>query len=206
MALRVVDHYPAINAINVPKNASVKVEFNTGIVPQSVLSSTFSVNEASTYSTQPGTLGVEYDSSGNCIRAVFQPLINFTANTKYRVYLFNAPNSVVSINNENLTTAYSWEFTAGTGVLVDEFPEGIPSGDLPASGDIIVSGVTLDSGLYTILETQGLLVTETNPHHQEPNVSLDTSGVITITFNTELLTSESDMSGFVSLTTNDVLY
>lgn len=205
MSFRIVDHYPTINAINIAKNSSVVIEFNKGIVPQTVDYSHFSVNDASTYSTVVGDLGVEYDTSGVCTMAVFQPTTNMTANTKYRVYVFGNPNSIVSVNNEQLTSTYSFEFTVGTGVLVSPFPEGIPTGVLPTSGTISVSGLVLDSGLYTSLETSGLLVVDTYPSNQTPNVAI-TSGSVRILFNTDLLTSASDMSGFVSLTISDVLY
>lgn len=204
MALRVIDHYPAINSIDVPKNASVKVVFDTGIVPSSILPSTFSVNDASTYSTQPGILGVEYDSSGVCTTAVFQPLVNFTANKKYRVYLFNSPNSVISTNNQQLTTAYTFEFTVGTGILIDPFPEGIPSGDLPISGEPEYSGIP-DSELYQNLITSGFQVIETSPKNQEPNVSVNLSSII-IQFNTDIATDVSELSGYITLTETNVLY
>lgn len=202
MALRIIDHYPAINSINVPKNASVKIEFNSGIIPTSVQSSTFSVNEATTYSTQPGTLGVEYDSDGNCIRAVFQPLINYTANKKYRVYLFQQPNSIISVNNEQLTNAYTFEFTAGTGLLINEFPEGIPSGDLPTSGDVIE---IYDSGIYAGLAYSGLRVIETTPLNQTPNVAVNLSSIL-IQFNTDIASSSSEISGYLEISSVNVLY
>lgn len=214
MALRVISHYPAINAINVPKNASVKVVFNSGIVPQSVTAQTFSINDASSYTTKVGTVGVEYDSSGVCTTAVFQPYayINgsgvvspFTANKKYRVYLFNSPNSILSVGNEYLTTAYTFEFTVGTGVLSDPFPEGIPSGDLPTSGTIDEDGLILDSGLYVGLNYSGLVILHTYPNHQEPNIPTNT-GSIRVLFNTDVLTSGVDLSGYVSLTIQDVLF
>lgn len=201
MALRVINHYPPINAINVPKNARIKVEFNKGINPASVNYTSFSVNDAGTYSTFPGNLGVEYNSSGVCTTAVFQPLIPMTANTKYRVYLFAAPNSIISVDNEQLSTAYNFEFVVGTGLLAEEFPEGIPSGDLPTSG---VEESVVDSGIYD-LTISGLQVIKTWPKHQTPNVPIDT-GSVTILFNTNLAMTAEELSGYVAMTVTDVLY
>lgn len=214
MALRVINHYPAINAVDIPKNASVKVVFNSGIVPQSVLPSTFSVNDATTYTTKVGTLGVEYNSSGICDTVVFQPYVfvngsgvisPFTANRKYRVYLFNSPNSVVSTSNEQLVTAYMFEFTVGTGLLIDPFPEGIPSGELPTSGTVEVDGIEVDSGIYSDLIASGFRVIGTTPQNQTPNVAVNLSSIY-IQFNTDIATPVADMSGYVTLTSEDVLY
>jgi hypothetical protein len=205
MALRIISHYPAINAIDVPKNASIKVVFNSGINPATVTASTFSVNDAASYSTHPGTLGVEYDSSGVCTTAVFQPIVNFTANKKYRVYLFNTPNSILSVGNEFLTIAYTFEFVAGTGILIDPFPEGIPSGELPVSGELEVGGVLVDSGIYTDLIASGFRVIGTTPKHQTPNVDVNLSSIV-IQFNTDLVTPSGELSGYISVSEKDVLY
>lgn len=199
MALRVIDHYPDINEIDVPKNASVKVVFNSGIYPQSLTASTFSVNDSSTYTTHPGTLGVEYTDAGICNTIVFQPAINFTTNVKYRVYVFGTPNSVISTDNEQLLDSYTFEFTAGTGVLVDPFPEGIPSGELAVSG-ISESGIVTLSGTTT-----SFTVSSIDPQHMEPNVVTQLSGV-TITFTGDITTSVSDLSGHITVEETPVLY
>lgn len=198
MALRVIDHYPDINAIDVPRNASIKIVFNSGIIPQSVTATSFSVNDSDTYSMHPGTLGIEYTNVGLCNTAVFQPTINFTANKKYTVYVFGTPNSVISIDNEQLLKSYTFEFTTGTGVLIDPFPEGIPSGDLPISG-ITESGTVILSGIaYTFA------VQSTDPQHMEPNQSNTLSG-IEITFNTDITSSLAELSGYITIEETPVL-
>jgi len=204
MALRVINHYPAINAIDVPKNTAVKVEFSNGIVPSSVAYSTFSVNDAANYTTVPGSLGVEYDTSGNCTTAIFQPYIPLTSFNKYRVYLFQSPNSILSLGNEYLETAYTFDFTVGTGLLINPFPPGIPSGELPTSGTVVISGITYTSQ-YEDLLLSGFRVISTWPAHQEPNVPTN-SGYINILFNADIMTSESDLSGYINVKVTDVLY
>lgn len=200
MAIRVIDHYPEINAIDVPRNASVKVVFNKGVIPQSITDSSFSVNDALTYSTHPGTIGVEYTESGVCNTAVFQPLINFTVNKKYKVYVFNERNSVVSVDNERLLTAYTFEFTAGTGILADPFPEGIPSGDLPLSGMEYSEDVTES---VTAIETYTIITTD--PQNMEPNIETQLSGV-TITFSGNISSSLAELSGLITVEETPVLY
>ena len=210
MALRVIDHYPNINDVDVYRNIHVKAQFNKAINPQSLDYSHFSVHEKNTYTTVPGELGIEYNTSGQAVYAVFQPLINFTANTKYQVYLHKAPNSVISSDNEQLESTYSWEFTTGADILSGNMPVGIPSGSLPASGIPTVTGVI--SGVY-IPASSGITtfsVTETSPQHQEPNVPSGlgaSSGVdpIVVIFNLQVDTPLSDLSGYVTITERDVL-
>lgn len=199
MALRIVDHYPDINAVSIYRNIYIKAHFNKGLVPQSVTYSHFSVHDTETYSTVPGELGVEYDSSGNAIYAVFQPTINLTANTKYRAYLYGKPNSVIAAyTQEQLDDSYSWEFTTGTGILEGQMPAGIPSGALPASG-VTSSGTAISySGIYNFT------VLSTTPQHQQPNVATKLSGIY-IEFNTEVASSLSELSGAISITETCVL-
>ena len=204
MALRVINHYPAINAIDIAKNTSIKVEFSEGIVPSSVAYSRFSINDAANFTTVPGTVGVEYNSSGVCTTAVFKPELPLTSFNKYRVYLFPTPNSILSTTNQYLETAYTFDFTVGTGLLIDSFPPGIPSGDLPTSGTVVISGVPYNDQ-YEDLLISGYRVIQTWPNHQEPNVPTN-SGYINILFNADILTSESDLSGYINIKVTDVLY
>lgn len=201
MALRIIDHYPDINEIDVARNIHVKAQFDKAIVPNSVVYSHFSVHDSNTYATVPGTLGVEYDSSGTAIIAVFQPTINFTANTKYYAYLFGTPNSIISTDGEQLSKTYSWEFTTGTDILVGQMPAGIPSGALESG---IISGVAVtDSG--TPISDLYMTVTATDPQHQEPNVVTQLSGIY-ITFNMDIASSLSELSGLITVTEDCVLY
>jgi hypothetical protein len=205
MPLRVISHYPDINAVDVPRNIYVKVEFNSGIIPGSVEYTHISVNDAATFATVPGSLGLEYTSSGVASIVEFQPLLNLTANTKYRVYVFGKPNSVISVGNEQLTSTYMWEFTTGTTLLEGQLPDGIPSGELPSSGVVDESGVIIDdSGLADVV-VSGFRVISTDPKNQTPNVHTNLSGIY-ITFNTNIASSISELSGLVSVVVNDVLY
>ena len=204
MALRVINHYPAINDIDVPRNVYVKILFNSGLIPSSLTYTAISVNDAANYTTAPGSLGVEYNTSGQATIAVFQPLINLTANTKYKVYVFGRPNSVLSTSNEQLATTYSWEFTTGTSLLEGQMPVGIPSGELDLSG--VVDEEDVPSGIYIPEDedTTTFSVVSTDPQNQEPN---NPSGLasIDITFNLQIATSLSDISGFVTVEEKEVL-
>lgn len=198
MSLRIISHYPAINAIDIPRNIYVKVEFNSGIIPGSLDYTHLSVNDASTYATVPGDLGVEYTSSGVSSVVSFQPLLNLTANNKYRVYVFGRPNSVISIGNEQLETTYMWEFTTGTSLLEGQMPEGIPSGELDISGIPGGDSELSRSGITTFY------VVSTDPQNQEPNVATRLSGVY-ITFNTDVASSLSELSEAITITEECVL-
>jgi len=205
MALRVINHYPAINTVDIPRNIYVKTEFNSGIIPNSLTYTTISVNDAGNFTTVPGSLGVEYNTSGQATIAVFQPLLNFTANTKYRVYVFGKPNSVISIGNEQLVSTYSWEFTTGASLLEGQMPAGIPSGELGASGTIDTEEPDSSGVLVDDLEISGFRVIETVPKNQTPNVSTNLSGIY-ITFNAPIASTVAELSGLVSVAVKDVLY
>lgn len=205
MSLRVISHYPDINAIDIPRNIFIKVEFNSGIIPGSLDYTHLSVNDAATYASVPGSLGLEYTPSGVASIVVFQPLLNLTANSKYRVYVFGKPNSVLSVGNQQLDNTYMWEFTTGTSILEGQMPEGIPSGELPSSG-VVDSGV-LPSGVYVPEEVDAttFYVVSTDPQNQEPN---QPSGLasIDITFNLQIATTDlSELSGYVTIEEKDVL-
>jgi hypothetical protein len=203
MALRVINHYPSINAIDIPRNIYVKIEFNSGIIPGSLDYTHISVNDAANFTTVPGDLGLEYTTSGIASIISFQPIINLTANTKYRVYVFGAPNSVLSTTNEQLANTYSWEFTTGTSLLEGQMPAGIPSGELDLSG--VVEDAEA-SGIYVPADTDSttFYVVSTDPQNQEPNIPSGLS-TIDITFNLQIATSLSDLSGYIVIEERDVL-
>jgi len=207
MALRVINHYPAINAIDIPRNIYVKIEFNSGIIPGSLDYTHISVNDAANFTTVPGDLGLEYTPSGISSIIRFQPLLNMTANAKYRVYVFGSPNSVISTGNEQLTSTYSWEFTTGTGLLQGQMPTGIPSGALPTgipSGALPTGGH--ESGVYTEATISGeLLLSSVYPLNMEPNVDTDIP-YIKIKFDKNIASSASELSGLISVQVVDVLY
>lgn len=199
MALRVIDHYPDINATGIPRNIYVKAQFSSAIVPGSLEYTTFSVNDASNFTTVPGELGVEYNSSGQAVIVQFRPILNLTAYTKYNVYVFGAPNSVISATGEQLSTTYTWQFTTGAGLLEGQVPAGIPSGDLDLSGvpggdatGVIASGIT------------SFYVVSTDPQNQEPNVVTQLSGIY-ITFNTDVASSDAELSGAITIDESYIL-
>jgi hypothetical protein len=116
------------------------------------------------------------------------------------VYVFNTPNSIISIDNEQLLEAYTFEFTVGTGILTAPFPEGIPSGELEVSGVTLSGTVVLYTGapeVYTVVST--------DPLNMEPNVAVDISGIY-VTFSGEITSTLAELSGLVTLDETPVLY
>jgi len=197
MALNVISHDPNINAEEVPLNGQIKIKFNQGIIPSSVSYTTFTLNEANSFSSVPGELGVEY-ISGISDTLVYTPSFLLIANTPYRAYVYGSPTSVIGADNTQLNSTYVFQFTTGTGILEDVDDVGLPSGDI----DDTVSGVPLPATQYpTYLE-----VSETDPQNQEPNVDRDIP-YIYIKFNTELNYSGYDpaLSGFVTVEEKGVL-
>lgn len=124
MALRVVSHSPTINAIDVPRNSTIVVKFNKGIVPSSLDYSNFSVHDADTFATIPGTATVKYTKSGFDANSTgvpdtieFTPHIPFNSNTKYQVFVHRPPNGVIAADGEQLISTYSFSFETGNAVL-----------------------------------------------------------------------------------------
>jgi hypothetical protein len=185
MALRVIEHYPTINAVDIPRNAQIWIKFNNPLVPQSIDYTHFSVNDAGTYSTLPGTVGVEY-ISGLPYVMTYTPLLNMLSVERYRVYVFRAPNSVVDTENNQLTETYTFEFTTGTGLL-----DVVPSGGTP-------------SGVYSgVIDTsQTLTITDTTPKDHQPNYS---ASCFKVTFSHELDLTDTNLYDYISITSKDVL-
>ena len=195
MALRVISHYPTINAVDVPRNIYVKLQLNSGIIPESLTYTTVSVNDASTYTSVAGDLAIEYNSSGIANIIQFQPTINLTANTTYQVFAFGRPNSIISTATEQLATTYSWSFTTGNTLLEDQVPDGIPSGDLPVSGSYVTT-----SGTYSYITE--VIVEATNPQNQQSNIT--DFNYAYIQFNAPLV-MESGMCNYIEITSQSVL-
>jgi len=192
MALRVINHYPPINEVDVARNASIEIQFNKGILPGSLDYTHFSLNDSHSYTTIPGVLGVVYNASGisNIVR--FSPSINMTANTGYKFYVFGRPNSVLSTDNEQLETTYSFGFTTGTNVYI-------------TNSGLVDSGVIDDSISSGVFSTTNILyITETDPVNKQGDVATNI-GYVYIKFNGDISTTGPELSGYISVTAEDVL-
>jgi hypothetical protein len=205
MALRIIDHYPKINDINIARNTRVKLQFNQGVIPQSINYTHFSVNDLSSYTPASGTVGVEY-VSGIPNHVVFTPSSYLLANNKYKVYAYGKPNSIVGADNTQLDTTYSYEFTTGTGLIPEEwFVPGIPSGTYSGVIPTEETPVVINDLILNDLEASGFRVTSTYPVNKVTNIATNLSG-ISIYFNSDIAMTPAQLSGFVSMTITDVLY
>lgn len=197
MSLRVTEHYPGINAINIPRNAVIEVKFNKGILTGSLDYTHFTVNDFGTFTTVPGTLSVEYNDAGVSDTAVFTPTANLVANNKYRVFLYGRPNSVVSTDNEQLDTTYMFEFTTG-----DHTIEGTGSG-VSESG-VAPSGTVLPTGNFPVEDATAFAVYSTDPQNQGPNNPTTLAGIY-VTFTGNVANTLAELSGLISIQEDPVL-
>lgn len=199
MSLKVIDHYPHIFESNVPRNCPIKIQFGTGILPQSVVYTHFSVNDAATYISVPGTLGVEYVSGVPTI-AIFTPDINMTQNNKYRVFIYGKPNSIIDQDGEQLESTYSFEFTTGTGLI----PSGVSIPGIP-SGTYYEDTTSGEVPSESSSDINSLSILEIYPLHQQPNVATNLSQ-IDIHFNMPITSTLEELDELVNLDIKDVLY
>lgn len=198
--LNVVSHSPTVNATGVYRNAPINVVFNRSIEPNTATWETISVNDASTFSTVPGNLDVVWHSGGYVKEVSFIPSKNLTANTQYDVYVFGKPQGIVGKNGEELQETYTWSFVTGTGYITTTASGGVPTGVSPSPVFPTLSGIPSDqqSSITTFQ------VYSTDPKNQEPNHDI-TLDKINIIFTGNVLTSLTDMSGYVTIKETPVL-
>lgn len=198
MSLNITGHYPEINQTDVYRNETVRVYFDRPIKPSTVTWETLSVHDKDTFSTTPGSLGVVYNSSGDVSEATFLPSNNFVANSKYSVYVYGAPSSIVAEDDTQLEESYTFEFTVGTGLYDSTESGGVPSGS---------ESTTWDSELTDIYDQSTITsfdVYTTEPKNQSPNNPVSNSGIY-ITFTGNISTDISEISGYISIEENPVI-
>lgn len=201
MALRIVSHTPNINATGVYRNEDIKITFDKSIRPSTVDYTTYSVNDHSTFTSVPGTYSMEYNASGSGLTAVFTPSINMTANTKYDVFVYGSPDSILSLNNESLDQTYTFTFTTGTEVYDSSTGSGaLPSGEATSTFSGTLNQIPPSAtGSISAFE-----VYTTTPKNQTPHITINTSG-IDIVFTGVIETSLSDISGYLTVEEDPVL-
>lgn len=202
MSLNVINHSPSINQTGIFRNDNISIGFNKAINKGSVDWSVLSVNDSDSYSNVVGELGVLWNSGGYVTGVYFTPELNLDANTNYSVFVYGRPNSVVALDGQELDSTYSWSFTTGTGLLSTTGSGGLPSGvDSTGIAYTDLSGLMpSDESAVTTFS-----VYTTDPQNQEPNVNTQTDKAI-LTFTGQILTSLSDISGFVTIEESPVLY
>jgi len=176
MSLRVIEHYPGINTVDIPRNPVIDIKFNQGIILNSLDYTHLSLNDYNYFTTVPGTLELHYNTSGVADTIHFTPTINLSPYAKYRFYVYGSPNSVISTANEQLDTTYQWSFTTGSGLL-----EGTGSG-VSESG-VSESGVSNPFEGHTLhggapIDASTFYVYKTDPTNQEPNITNDLERIV----------------------------
>lgn len=199
MALQITGHYPSINQTGVFRNETIEIYFNNPIQPSTVTWDTLSLQEKSSFTTVPGSLGVSWTYSGTCLQANFIPELNMLSNTEYTVYVFGVPNSIIAVDGTLLNDTYVFSFTTGTGYYDSSGNAGVPSGEteITPSGD--PSGILPASGI-----PDSITVYTTLPLNQTPNLNLTLSG-IDITFTTFLYDDLTALSGYITVEEEGVL-
>lgn len=195
--MKVISHIPTINQTNVFRNETIQVYFDSPIIASSITWETISLNNTNSFTSVPCDMGPIWISginlSGVTSGVYLKPQLNLNSNTQYSVYIYGNPNSILSTSGSYLDNTHSFNFITGTGYYTSTGDIGTPSGTvIDTSNDYLYS---LESGLF---------VKYTNPQNQEPNISIS-SGQIDIFFNIPIITSLSDLSGFIVITSGTVL-
>lgn len=195
--MKVISHVPTINQTNVFRNETIQVYFDNPIIASSITWETISLNNTNTFTSVPCDIGPIWISginlSGITSGVYLRPQLNLNSNTQYSVYIYGNPNSILATNGDYLDNTYSFNFITGTGYYTTTGDIGTPSGTITDTTNDYLYG--LGSGLF---------VRYTNPQNQEPNININ-SGQIDIFFNIPIMTSISDLSGLIVITSGTVL-
>ena len=199
----ITTHYPTINAVNIPRNVEVKVYFTKEIEASSVDYRVISVHD-SLYSTVPGTTALDQSdggtSSGVSDILTFAPTILLDSYTKYSVYVHKTSNSVVSVDGDNLTDTYKFQFTTGSGTIENTYPSTIDQLEIDLEHALDIEDYALANELQGIINSyeSGVLpsgevtapstisyldVESTYPANEQANVYMDKLSFIKIKFN-----------------------
>lgn len=196
MSLRIISHAPSINETAIYRNADIKIKFNKGINPNTVSYINLSVNDYGTYVSVPGTFGIEY-TSGVADILVFNPNVNLSPTTKYKVFVYGKENSVISVDNEQLSDTYSYSFITGT-----ELYDVTSSGGLPS--DVPVADSTYDPLLGGVPSgVSDFYVYTTRPKNQAPNTAIDLERIV-VAF-TGALNSSCKLYNYITIEEEDVI-
>lgn len=196
MSLKVINHFPEINATGIYRNEPIKIYFDSSIDQFSINWDTFSLNDSSTFSSVVGEIGPIWASginlSGVTSGIMFIPTVTLLPNNEYSVYVYGTPNSILSKTGIGLSETYTYNFVTGTGYYDSTGNAGIPSGVASGIYDITLSGI-LDFQEDEIFEFK---VYKTIPKNQTPNVS---GSLIQIFFTGNILTSSGEISNYITL-------
>ena len=201
MALKVINHTPTINSINVFRNETIRIYFDKPIEPSTVTWDTISIQEKSSFTTVVGNLGVEWTSSGTVTEATFVPTLSLLPNNEYTVYIFGEPNSIIAKDSSLIKDTYSFDFTTGTGYYDATGNTGVPSGiTSEIYEEIVLSEIsTGDQSNIT-----NFSIYSTSPQYQQPNIELMLSG-IQIVFTGNITSTSQEIADRITIVEEDVL-
>ena len=118
--LRVTSHYPAINELDVPRNATIEIYFDKELRSTSIDYRVISVNDED-YVSVPGQVGTAYTNGGTIsgMRNVltFTPSVVLPPNNRYSVYVYKDADSPQATDGSFLDDVYRFNFTTGVGVI-----------------------------------------------------------------------------------------
>lgn len=222
MSLYVSGHYPPINGVNVPRNATIKVTFNTAFVTSSVNYRVISVHDQ-LYNSVPGTVSWDYTNqgtpSGICNILTFTPTILLDTNKEYSVYVHKEPDSVINRWNDQVQDTYKFSFITGSGTVQHTTPtsleqlyidrqHAIDIGDYEEAARIqnLIDQYEAGSLSGTIPVPQvvvDLNTVSTYPINEQANV--EGLRFVKIDFNGAVFNSGISMSDYISLSYRNVL-
>ena len=207
MNLAVTNHSPTINQTGVFLNETINIYFNKAIDPTTIKWDVFSINDNYSFATVVGTLGPIWASginlSGITSGMAFIPSTNFLPNTEYNVYVYGKPSSVLAKDGTEMQETYTYNFITGTG-----YYDSVGEIGVPISGSESTSSSTVDLneiGPYVESIIRDFSVYTTSPINHSSNQPLETSE-INIIFTGNILTNASDISGYISISEQPVLY
>jgi len=209
MALRVISHYPSINATGVYLNDSISVTFNKRIQTNSVDYTSYSVNDHNAFTSVPGSYSIGYTNqsgqytttTGDAITAIFTPSILLTPNTKYDVFVYGAPDSILGYQGDTLPDTYIFSFTTGIKTWDNDGSSGVlPSGYTASTFTGVLSGIP--PGITGSIDS--FYVYTTDPKNQTPGVELTATGV-NIIFTGTVASSIAELSGYITVEETPVL-
>lgn len=231
--LRVTGHYPSINQLDVPRNATVLVYFDKELRSTSIDYRVISINDDD-YVSVPGVVSTAYTNGGTVsgLRNVltFTPSTVMPPNTRYSVYVYKDADSPQAVDGSFLDKVYRFSYNTGTGVVTSS---GVAYSDDAERLTILLNDAIADEnwGLAQTLLNQIALVegsgyipptpdpgddpiapelpvtefavTSTHPQHQQPNIT--DLRYIKINFNDVPATSNIDMRDFITISHENVL-
>ncbi len=197
---KVINHTPSINQTGVFRNETISIYFDRPIQASTITWDTVTVQEKSSFTTMPGTLGSTWTSSGTCVQIDFVPELNMLSNTEYSVYVFGTPNSIVAIDGTLIDDTYVFNFTTGTGYYDSSGLAGVPSGYDVSGYETELSGINaIDQE-----DISSFYIYSTYPQNQQPNIELILSGV-QIVFTGQIASSAQEITNRITIEEEDVL-